>query len=73
MACTTKGTQGLPLSMFFFSMDKNVNGIIESTSRLHFEANYYCKGGFFKLGVLLGLPPLSLIDMLHVIGGGFSI
>ncbi len=25
-----------------------------------------------RLGVIWGLPPLSLVNMLHVIGGGFS-
>jgi hypothetical protein len=29
--------------------------------------------GFYRFGVLLGLTPLSLIDVLHVIGGGFNI
>jgi hypothetical protein len=29
--------------------------------------------GSSRLGVLLGLPPLSLVDMLHAIGGGFCL
>jgi len=28
--------------------------------------------GSSRLGALLGLPTLSLIDMLHATGGGFS-
>ncbi len=28
--------------------------------------------GSFRLGVLSGLPPLSLVDMLPVTGGGFG-
>jgi hypothetical protein len=31
------------------------------------------KESIFRLGVLSGLPPLSLINMLHVIGGGFGV
>jgi hypothetical protein len=29
--------------------------------------------GSSRLGVLLSLPPLSLVDMLHTIGGGFGL
>jgi len=33
---------------------------------------YYYKEGFFKLGVLLGLPLISLIDLLHLTSEGFN-
>jgi hypothetical protein len=60
------------ISVLFFLWRENVSGIIESISRLHFEANYYGKEGLFRLGVLSNLTPLFLVDMLHVTGGRFK-
>jgi hypothetical protein len=48
----------------------NVDGITESDSISKWVV--IAKGGFSKFGVLLGLPPLSFIDMLHVTNGGFG-
>jgi hypothetical protein len=61
------------ISVVFFSWRENVSGIIESISCLHFEANCYCREGFFRLGVLSSLTPLFLVDTLHLTSGGFGI
>ncbi len=47
--------------------------MLYSIGRVHLEVCCYCMEGFFKFQVLLGLIPLSLVDVLHVIGGGFNI
>jgi hypothetical protein len=61
------------INVALFLWTKNVNGLIESIRHLHFEANCYCKEGFFRLTILSGLPPLFLVDMFHVNIGGFDI
>jgi len=50
----------------------NIDNIIESANCHYIETSYHYMGGFFRLGVLLDLLPLSLIDMLHANGRRFD-
>jgi hypothetical protein len=61
---------------------KNLNPFIDREYRYHYREYgqaatilrwaLAAEEGSSRLGVLWGLPPLSLVDMLHVIGGGFG-
>jgi len=69
MVWTAKGIKGRPFSVLHSFYKQNVGGITESAWRLHFKMGCYCKESSFNLGVLSSLPPLSLVDSLHVTSG----
>ncbi len=46
--------------------------LVNEFGRLHLEMGCFAREGSSRLGVLWGLSPLSLVDMLHMIGGGFG-
>ncbi len=74
MAWMTKGIRGLPLSMLcsFYTQKMLVDlQRVQVSSILNWAITI--REGFFRLGTLWGLPPLSLIDMLHANGGDFNI
>jgi len=60
------------ISVALFLKTKSVNDIIKNANRLHLEVGCYCKEGFSRLGILSSLAPLSLVNMLYMIGGGFG-
>jgi hypothetical protein len=71
MGWTSKGIGGPPLSMLCSFYKEIVSMVlwrvkIASISRWVIIA----REGFSRLGVLSSLPPLSLVNMLHMIGGG---
>jgi hypothetical protein len=68
-----KGHQGPSfIGVAFILQIESINNIIESPCHRNLDICCHYKGGFSRFGVLSGLPPLSLVDMLHAIGGGFG-
>jgi hypothetical protein len=72
MAWIAKGTKRPFFYQCCLPFMRSVDGITESACHLHLKMGCYCKEDFLRLGVLLGLPPLSLVDLFHATSGGFS-
>ncbi len=74
MAWTTKGTEGPPLSMLCFFYKQKMYVLLQTTHVASILRQVVTiKEGSSRLVVLSSLPRISLIDMLHATGGGFSI
>jgi len=57
----------------FLLKTKSVNGIIKSAGYPHLKKQAIIEGkGSSRLGVLVGLPPVSLVDILQATGGRFG-
>jgi hypothetical protein len=69
-----KGIQSPPLLVLHSFYGQKVSMALEKTQATSNSKHAITpRDGSSKLGGLLGLPPLSLVDTLHASGGGFRI
>jgi len=69
-----KGTESPPLLVSHLFYNQKVSMALQRTQATSISRQgFTTREGSSKLGGLLGLPPLSLVDMLHASSGGFSI
>ncbi len=73
MAWTTKGIGRFPLSMLCSFYKQKMLLDLQRTQVVSILNWAITVREGFRLGILWGLPPLSLIDMFHASGGGFNI
>jgi hypothetical protein len=73
MAWTTKGTEGPFLTVLHSFYRHRVSVALQRVQATYLSKWVVIAGeGSSRLGVLLGLPPFFLINMLHATSGGFS-
>jgi hypothetical protein len=69
-----KGIESPPLLVLHLFYRQKVSMALQRTQATSISRQAITtREGFSKLGGLLGLPPLSLVDTLHASSGGFSI